>query len=126
MGKSTGSTPRNLQTLKLAQEPEEPSEAEMVEELEEDPGANWKELYLQPVIRAIRNRFDLQEGQVTLLSPRKETPYGSDTLGFVIVGHVQFNDFEPSEDEVGAPPYQFYAQVNPAGELLLPVKIQGH
>jgi len=111
--------------IKTAEEPEEPTETEMVEELEEEPGANWRDLYLQPIIRAIRNQFDLPEGQVTLLGPAKKVPFGSDTLGFNITGHVRFQDFSPNVNEYGRSPYRFTAHVDPNGELQLPVEVLG-
>ena len=101
----------------------EPSESEMVEQLEEEPGANWRDLYLQPIIRAIRNRFDLERGQVRLLGPKKKVPFGSDTLGFEITGHVKFVDFEPPVDQCGTSPYRFIAHIDPNGELQMPVEI---
>lgn len=127
-------------SLRLAQDPEdselldeddselldeEEEEAEMVTELEESPGANWEELYLQPIIRAIRNRFDLKPGQVKLISPRKKVPFGSDTYGFNIVGHVRFDKFEPDYDKFGKAPYRFRAHISVDGELQLPVDIKG-
>lgn len=118
-----------MNTLRTAQElPEnevEPSESEMVERLEEEPGANWRDLYLQPIIRAIRNRFDLQQGQVLLLSPRKKVPFGSDTLGFDITGHVRFENFTPDAQQYGDAPYRFTAHVDPNGELQQPIEVQG-
>jgi len=104
---------------------DEPSESEMVTQLEDEPGANWRDLYLQPIIRAIRNRFDLERGQVSLLGPRKKIPFGSDTLGFDVEGHARFNDFEPPTDKYGTAPFQFVAHINPNGELQLPVEIKG-
>jgi hypothetical protein len=104
----------------------EPSEYEMTEELEKDPGANWRDLYLQPIIRAIRNRFDLEKGQVRLVSPKKKIPFGSDTLGFEVIGHVRFEDFTPSADEYGKSPYSFRATVDTNGELVLPVEVTGN
>jgi hypothetical protein len=104
---------------------EEAEESEMVEELEESPGANWKELYLQPIIRAIRNRFDLEKGQVKLVSPKKNVPFGSDTYGFDIVGHVRFENFEPDYDKFGGAPYKFRAHISVDGELQSPVEIKG-
>jgi len=106
-------------------EDNKPSEQEMVQKLEEDPGANWKELYLQPIIRAIRNRLDLDPGQVSLVSPKKRVPYGSDTLGFDIVGHVRFENFVPDRDEFGESPYRFKAHVSVEGNLQVPVAVQG-
>lgn len=104
---------------------EDVEESEMVEELEESPGANWRDLYLQPVIRAIRNRFDLEKGQVRLVSPKKKVPFGSDTYGFDIVGHVRFENFEPDYDQFGGAPYKFRAHISVSGELQSPVEIQG-
>ncbi|KKN56102.1 hypothetical protein LCGC14_0575800 [marine sediment metagenome] len=104
---------------------DEPSESEMVQELEEEPGANWEDLYLQPIIRAIRNRFDLEQGQVKLLGPKKKVPFGSDTLGFDVVGHVRFDAFTPPADEYGDAPYRFTASIDPNGELQLPVEVVG-
>jgi len=104
----------------------EPSEYEMSEQLEKDPGANWRDLYLQPVIRAIRNRFDLEKGQVKLVSPKKKIPFGSDTLGFEIAGHVRFEDFTPGQDEYGKSPFRFRAVVDTNGELILPVEVTGN
>ena len=104
---------------------DEPSESEMVTQLEDEPGANWRDLYLQPIIRAVRNRFDLQRGQVSLLGPRKKVPFGSDTLGFDIEGHVRFTDFEPPTEDFGTAPYRFIAHVDPNGEIQLPVEIEG-
>lgn len=122
--------PKLLRALRTAQEPEpeseEPSESEMVEQLEEDPGANWRDLYLQPIIRAIRNRFDLDRRTVTLLGPTKKVPFGSDSLGFNITGHVRFKDFVPPEDQYGKAPYRFTATVDPDGELQLPVEVTGN
>lgn len=121
-------------SLRLAQDPEdedpelldeEEEEADMVVELEESPGANWEELYLQPIIRAVRNRFDLEPGQVKLVSPRKKVPFGSDTYGFDIVGHVRFDNFEPDYDEFGGAPYRFRAHISVDGELQLPVEVKG-
>jgi hypothetical protein len=106
-------------------DPNKPSETKMVEQLEDEPGANWRELYLQPIIRAIRNRFDLPEGAVTLMGPKKQVPFGSDTLGFDITGHVRFQDFVPPAAEFGSEPFSFVANVDPNGELQLPVEING-
>ena len=104
----------------------EPSEFEMTKELEKDPGANWRDLYLQPIIRAIRNRFDLEKGQVRLVSPKKKIPFGSDTLGFEVIGHVRFEEFTPSADEYGQSPWSFRATVDTNGELILPVEVTGN
>ena len=102
-----------------------PDEYELVNQLEEDPGANWRDLYLQPIIRAIRNRFDLEKGQVKLLGPKKKVPFGTDTLGFDVQGHVKFDDFVPPEDQHGTSPYKFTAHVDPKGELMLPIEVRG-
>lgn len=102
-----------------------PSESALVDQLEEDPGANWEEVYLQPVIRAIRNKFDLEEGQVVLVGPKKKVPFGTDTLGFDITGHVRFEDFVPPEDQAGTAPFKFVAHVDPQGELMLPIEVRG-
>lgn len=104
---------------------DEPSESEMVQNVEEDPGANWRDLYLQPIIRMIRSRFDLEKGQVSLVGPSKRVPYGSDTLGFEITGHVRFKEFVPSKDEFGSSPYRFTASVTPKGEVMEPITIEG-
>lgn len=74
---------RRAAFLRLAQDPmtDEPSESKMVQQAEDEPGANWRDLFLQPIIRMIRNRFDLEKGQVALVGPTKQVPYGSDTLG---------------------------------------------
>jgi hypothetical protein len=114
--------------LYVAQEPNEegPSEGEMVEELEEEPGANWRDLYLQPIIRAIRNQLDLAEGQVKLLGPRKVIPFDTDAYGFEIRGHVRFDNFVPDQESFGRPPYRFTAIINPEGELMSNIRIEGH
>lgn len=117
---------RRAAFLRLAQDPAVgPTEPEMVEKLEDDPGANWRELYLQPIIRTIRNRFDLEKGQVSLVGPSKRVPYGSDTLGFDITGHVRFKDFVPSQEEFGKQPYRFTATITPDGEVMEPINIEG-
>lgn len=102
-----------------------PTEVEMVERLEEEPGANWRDLYLQPIIRAVRNRFDLEPGQIKLLGPKKKAPYGSDALGFDITGHVRFEDFTPPANDYGDGPYRFTAHIDPQGELQTPVEVAG-
>jgi len=114
-------------TVRVAQDPPDdaPSEFEMTEEQEQKPGANWRDLYLQPVIRAIRNRFDLPKGSVTLVGPKKKTPFGDDSLGFELTGHVRFEDFKPPTKQYGRAPYRFTCSVSPEGELLLPVELQG-
>ena len=104
----------------------EPSEYEMTKQLEKDPGANWRDLYLQPIIRAIRNRFDLEKGQVRLISPKKKIPFGSDTLGFEVVGHIRFDDYTPDRDDYGDSPFRFRAAVDINGELVLPVEVTGN
>ncbi len=104
---------------------EGPSKSKLVDQLERDPGAHWKDLYLQPIIRAIRNRFDLEKGQVVLVGPRKKVPFGTDTLGFDVQGHVRFEDFVPPEDQHGTAPFRFLAHVDPQGELMLPIEVRG-
>lgn len=113
----------------VAQDPleeEPPSESEMVEELEDEPGANWRDRYLQPIIRAIRNQFDLDEGQVKLMGPRKAVPFDTDAYGFEIRGHVRFEDYRPDQENYGVPPYRFTAIINPEGELMSNIRIEGH
>jgi hypothetical protein len=97
----------------------------MVQQIEEEPGADWRDLYLQPIIKTIRSRFDLDKGQVSLVGPAKKVPYGADSLGFEITGHVRFKDFVPSEEEFGKKPYRFTATISPDGEILDPVIIEG-
>ena len=67
--------------------------------------------------------FDLDKGQVVLSDYKKISPYGSDSFGFAIIGTVRFRDFLPEDS--GNPPYSFYAQIEPDGNLVLPVIIQG-
>jgi len=107
-------------------EPEAPTEEELVQDIEEDPGTEWQERYLQPIIRAIRSRFDLERGQVMLVAPRKETPFGTDAYSFRITGHVRFEDFSPDTSEFGEPPYRFLARVKPDGQLSKRIEVYGH
>ncbi len=104
---------------------EAPTQEELVDEIEDDPGLDWRERYTQAIIRAIRSRFDLEAGQVVLVAPHKETPYGTDAYSFRITGHVRFEDFTPSSDEFGTSPFHFLARIKPDGQLSRRVEVYG-
>lgn len=106
--------------------PEAPSEEEMVQTVEESPAAKWRE-YLQPIIMELRNQFGLEHGSVSLLNPRIQTPAGTSTLGFNIVGHIRFQPDTSADvvEKYGFEPYKFTATVTPQGNLASPITIQG-
>ena len=102
-----------------------PTATEVVDDVEEEPSAEWRDTYLKAVFTMIRNLFDLQKGQVVLLGPSKTTEYVSDAYGFDIVGHIRFEGFEPDQSKYGAPPYRFSVNVNPEGELSTLILVEG-
>jgi len=101
---------------------ERPDEAEMVQEIEESPVADWRE-YLQPIIRAMRTQ--LGGVQVSLLSPTVSNTYSSPQFGFNIVGFVEFPQGTPVDilEEFGDVPIKFQAYVSPEGKLIQPIEI---
>ncbi len=103
-------------------EEERPDEAEMVQEIEDQPVMDWRE-YLQPIIRAIRTQ--LGGVQVSLLSPEVSNTYSSPQFGFDIVGFVEFTQGTPSAllEEFGDVPVKFQAYVSPEGKLIQPIEI---
>jgi len=103
---------------------EEKDQGDILEDVMDNPGNEWKETYMLPILIAIRNMFDLNRGQVVLSDYKKVSPFGADNFGFAIVGTVRFKDFMP--DDYGNPPYSFYAQIEPGGTLALPITLQGH
>ena len=115
---------------RLAQDPEEVltddiSSDDMVQDLEKEPGENWKE-YLQPIIVSIRSEFGLPENSVTLLSPKVQDLYGAPSYGFSIVGHVKYIPV-PNEvlEKYGQAPYKFKATITPNGDLISAIDITG-
>lgn len=104
------------------EEEERPDEAEMVQEIEDQPVMDWRE-YLQPIIRIIRTQ--LGGVQVSLLNPEVSNTYSSPQFGFNIVGFVEFTQGHPEEllEEFGNVPVKFQAYVSPEGKLIQPIEI---
>ena len=101
---------------------ERPDEAEMVQEIEDQPVADWRE-YLQPIIRAMRAQ--LGGVQISLLNPEVSNTYSSPQFGFDIVGFVEFPQGTPQAllEEFGDVPVKFQAYVSPDGKLIQPIEI---
>jgi len=97
---------------------------DVFERLEKSPSIDWEDKYLHPILVVLREMFDVEQEQISIDNYRKISPFGDDRFGFAIVGTVIFKDFLP--EDYGNPPYMFFAQISPDGELMLPIEVEGN
>ncbi len=98
-----------------AAENEGPTEKEMVEDVEDSPGAEWRK-YLQPILREVKLLLNVP---LELRNSFTVPVQGDSSLGFHITGVVYFTDGIPPdiEETLDGRALRYKAYVSPDGIL---------